>query len=425
MRLWTDFARLRAAGWIAALMVGLAWPLAAHTTESDPYVVQVLGRADTDASGGWWVALWVIDGDRSHFVVSAPRSELGELPDAQWAPADAPALLILERFGAPKLIATRDVALCPTELRWGQALPSLRWDWPVHHVQLQHPTCSSDRCGPRQAWRIELPPHGGDTLPLARLLPGLAAQGSQWLALHVATVHPRPTLSELRTLVAPPTWAGASGGGGELALMASTARHFPAIHEAMLLHAARTQHLDAASAVMLEGPTAVLRPIMHGPHLPLDGEQRAALGLDSGSLMERGGLHRMLLRLLPHDRPSRLSLASRQVRSTSPARDWRALVPDPQDLASCRARLKTFKCAAACAERVSHLPRLAVDGDLIARMTLRERQSACVKSCEKQKAGLRANLVRTHEASQHRQAQAWQRVEALTGRSAADWQREP
>ncbi|MBN8506076.1 MAG: hypothetical protein J0L58_16545 [Burkholderiales bacterium] len=194
-------------------MVALAWPVAAHTTESDPYVERVLGRADADASGGWWVALWVIDGDRSHFVVSAPRSELGDLPDARWTPVDAQALMSLEYFGAPRLLAMSDVSACPVTLRWGQALPPPpNGHWSGERIELQHSSCLTGSCSQRQAWRIELPPGHAKTLPLAQLLPGLAMKEPQWLALHVASAATSPHLSGLRELVVPPEWPLAVNG---------------------------------------------------------------------------------------------------------------------------------------------------------------------------------------------------------------------
>ena len=97
--------------WLAACLA-----LPAQAQDMTPDVV--LARADADASGGWPVVLWIVDGDRSSVVVSAPPAQLGDIPGAAWAPVDADALMNLERFGAPRLRAMAEPGVDAALLDW-------------------------------------------------------------------------------------------------------------------------------------------------------------------------------------------------------------------------------------------------------------------------------------------------------------------
>lgn len=193
----------------------------------------------------------------------------------------------------------------------------------------------------------------------------------------------------------------------------------------MLLQQAQAQQIGAASAVLHFSATGSVGYHRYVRKWGAGETQRTWLGLNSATLRRDGHLSRLLLRLHPHDRPTSLHLTFRSWTPTASSSDLHALVPDSQDVGACRARLDSLDCQPACVERVAQLSRWTLDADRIARMTPAERQSECLKSCQQQRAWPQAHLVRAHEAAQQRQAQAWQRVEALTGRSAADWQREP
>lgn len=411
-RRWVQF-------WLTAVLV-----LPVHAQMPEPDLV--LGRADADASGGWPVALWVIDGDKASFIVSAPRNELGELPGARWTPVDAQALMSLERFGAPQLHAQTDADPCPAALSWGRAMvipPNAHW--PGERVELRHAACSTRDCAQRQAWRIELPPGSGETLPLAQLIPGLVSHGSQWLVLHVASRHSWPGLAEVRELVVPPALRLSVGWDREPVLPLSSAQYFPAIHEALLLHAARGQKLDSVSTLLHNNATGAVAYRGYVRNWDASEAQREALGLQSPSLLRGGYMTRLLLRLQPSDLPATLSLTSRTWTPDASFLTLHALVPRPEGVEACHARLAALQCEPACAERTANLPQWSLDREAIARLKPAERLPACLRACEAQKRSLREGMARNFEAVDSRQRMGWQWVEALTGRGAADWQRQP
>lgn len=59
---------------VAALALGVACALPGQALAQAMTPDVVLARADAEASGGWPVVLWVVDGDRSSVVISAPRA---------------------------------------------------------------------------------------------------------------------------------------------------------------------------------------------------------------------------------------------------------------------------------------------------------------------------------------------------------------
>lgn len=411
--------------WTAACLVaGLA--LAPMVSARAPEPDLVLGLADADASGGWPVALWVIDGNKASFIVSAPRSDLGDLPGARWTPVDAQALMSLERFGAPRLRAREDADPCPATLNWGRPIevpPNAHW--PGERLDLRHADCGAGDCAHRQAWRIDLPAGSGEVLPLGSLLPGVGARGPQWLVLHVASAHPWPGLVELPELVVPPALRLTVDWGRMPVLPLAAARQFPAIHEAMLLYAARAQKLDAVSALLHVSATAAVDRLHYVRNWDAGDAQRELLGLQSALLRRGGQLTRLLLRLQPDDRPVTLSLVARK---WTPDASWvslYALVPRAETAESCRGRLAALRCEPACAERTTSLPRWTRDREAIERLQPSERGPACVQACEAQKSDLQQNLSRYLEAADTRQQRGWDWVAALTGRAAVAWQGQP
>jgi len=413
--------------WWLAVCLALALPAQAQAQEPDI----VVGRADADASGGWPVALWVVDGDRSSFIVSAPREALGELPGASWMPVDAQALMSLERFSAPRLLTQSDSRFCPTTLGWGQGGPS---PWPPsphggggERLDLRHAACAGGACAQRQAWRIELPPGSGETLPLARLLPGLAAHAPDWLALHVVSRHHWPGLAEVRYLAVPPP-LGSAGGDGPPVMPLSAAEHFPAIHTALLLHAALAQKSEAKSTLLRADAMGSIQRVGYVRNWAGSAEEREALGVQSASLGS-SLVARLLLRLHPADRPATLSLMARIDNPGSNFRTLRALMPEPATAEACRDRLTALRCQPACAERVADVQVSLARGwwvdSGIERLALRRRLAACLQSCDLQKRRVEEDMAVNFKAMDERQQRGWQWVEAMTGRAAAHWQRQP
>lgn len=410
--------------WTAACLMAIL-ALAPMVSAQVPQADLVLGRADADASGGWPVALWVIDGDKASFIVSVPRSELGDLPGARWTPVDAQALMSLERFGAPRLEAQQDDDPCPATLNWGRYFEPPSGHWGGERVELRHADCGAGDCTNRQAWRIDLPAGSGEVLPLGKLLPGVGARGPQWLVLHVASAHQWPGLAELPELVVPPASRFSVDWRHRPLLPAAAADHFPALHEAMLLRAAQAQKLDSVSALLHVGGTAAVERLRYVRNWDASDAQREVLGLQSASLRRGGQLTRLQLRLQADDRPATLSLVARKWTPDASWVSWYALVPHAETTESCRARLAALQCEPACAERAASLPRWTRDSEAIERLKPAERRPACVKACEAQKRDVLDDLPRRLKDADARQQRGWDWVKALTGRSAEGWQRQP
>lgn len=410
--------------WLAACLM-----LPARAQDLTPDVV--LARADADASGGWPVVLWVVDGDRSSVVISAPRAQLGEIPGAAWAPVDADALMNLERFGAPRLLAWAESRADATSLDWERASGMSSFPpyahWPGERLELRHAACAGEGCAPRQAWRMELPPGSGETLPLARLLPQLGFDAPAWLVLHVVSRHAAPGLMEVRYLAVPAPLQRAADAAKRAILPAEAAAQFPAIHTAMLMQLARAQGREATSTLMRADNLGSVQRIGYVRSWHGSASQRAALGLQALS-PGTGGLARLLLRLHPADRPATLSLLARSVDGNFAT--LRALLPAPADVQARRDQVAALRCEPACAERLQEVRvRLArgVSPELMAlgRLTPTERLSACLQSCEFQKRRTEEDLPGQLKSAAQRQALAWRWVESLTGRTAAEWQQQP
>lgn len=413
----------------AALALCLAWVLPAPAQDMTPDVV--LARADADASGGWPVVLWIVDGDRSSVVISAPRAQLGDIPGAAWAPVDANALMALERFGAPRLVALAEPGADAALLDWERPSRMSSFPpyghWPGERLDLRHAACAGDGCAPRQAWRIELPPGRGETLPLARLLPQLGADAPAWLVLHVVSRHALPGLMELRYLAVPAPLQAAADAAKRAILPADAAAQFPAIHTAMLMQLARAQGREATSTLMRADDPGPWTAPGYVRSWHSNASQRAALGLQSLS-PDVGSLARLLLRLHPADRPATLSLLARQADGNFAT--LRVLLPAPADVQARRDRVAALRCEPACAERLQEVQvRLArgVSPELMAlgRLTPTERLLACLQSCEFQKRRTEEDLPGQLKSAAQRQALAWRWVESLTGRTAAEWQQQP
>ncbi len=420
---------LRGRSWALCLVLCVAWALPAQAQDMTPDAV--LARADADASGGWPVVLWVVDGDRSSVVISAPRAQLGEISGAAWAPVDADALMSLERFGAPRLLASAAPGADAALLEWERPSRMSSFPpyahWPGERLDLRHAACAGDGCAPRQAWRIELPPGSGETLPLARLLPQLGADAPAWLALYVVSRHAAPGLMEVRYLAVPAPLQPAADPAKRAILPAEAAAQFPAIHTAMLMQLARTQGREATSTLMRADNLGSVQRIGYVRSWHGSASQRAALGLQSVS-PGTGGLARLLLRLHPADRPATLSLLARSVDSNFAT--LRALLPAPADVQARREQVAAMRCEPACAERLQEVRvRLArgLSPELMAldRLTPTERLSSCLQSCEFQKRRTEEDLPGQLKSAAQRQALAWRWVESLTGRTAAEWQQQP
>lgn len=283
---------------MALLACCLAWPSWAMLPAPDV----IVGRADADASGGWPVMLWVVDGERSHVIVRAPRQRLGQLP---WRPADAQALMSLERFGAPKLTQEPGPSRCAAGRGSAAAVePSQPWAAKSHDDSVAHPACGAGDCG-RSAWRVDLPPRTGEELPLARLMPGLAAKRPEWLVLYVVSPLPALPLAGLVQLSLTDALRGprSQAQWSQLRLPAEAASRFPAIHTALLEQAAADQGLANASVLMrADDVTQVWQGASVGPWDGSEAQYRA-LGMQSSATTGGSAIVRLLLRLMPGDRP--------------------------------------------------------------------------------------------------------------------------
>ncbi|MCY4745939.1 hypothetical protein NYO99_13220 [Pelomonas sp. UHG3] len=412
--------------WWKAVWLPLFLALSVHAQPPESDIV--LGRADADASGGWPVVLWVVDGDRASVVVSASRDALGELPGASWVPVDAQALMSLERFGAPQLVARPDATVCPVTLGWARSTPpqlAPYAHWAGERLALRHTECAGGDCAMRQAWRIDLPAGSGESLPLARLLPGLAAHGPEWLVLHVVSRHSWPGLAELRYLAVPPplAWADAAT---VPALPLAAAAQFPAIQAELLLQAARAQGRAATSTLMRADAMGSIGRVGYVRNWAGSAAQREALGVQSISA-QSGRIARLLLRLHPADRPATLSLMARPPNAGSNFVTLHALVPEPATMPACQVAQAALRCEPACAERVAELQQLnrwAWVEPAVARLTPAARLASCRQSCQLQKQRVEQDMAFNFERVAERQQRAWQWVESLTGRSAAAWQRQ-
>lgn len=415
-------------GWLAAAMVWIwvLWPACA--VASDIF----LGRADADASGGWPVGLWVRDGSRSHFIVRANRAELGSLPGRHWRPADARALMDLERSGAPRLAQRMDTDPCPVGLGWGQLL---RLPDSGHGAgggfDLQHAACKAASCA-LPAWRIELPPDAGDTLPLARLLPGLAARRAQWLVLHVVSPYEHVALAGFASLEVPEPLRNSveNRASRRAVLPLAAARQFPALQIAFLEHAAMAQGLGAASVLMRNDREGLVREQDFGQDRAWADPQARLhlLGLAGPSAPDLT-VTRLLLRLAPADRPAVLKLQpnGRPQYEDLPM-TLRALVPPSGNPASCRRQLAAFDCESGCAERVAEigagqpLDEGWPGNATIKTMSPGPRLAACRRACEQNKRRIEVGMQLEFDSLAERQRSAWEWVATPTGRPAADWQ---
>lgn len=408
-------------GWVLWLLLAMCagWPAGGNAQTDGTLIV---GRADADASGDWPVALWVVDGGRSRFIVRAPRRQLGRQP---WRPADAQALMQLERFGAPPLLQSMDTYPCPSDLRWGQVVSIPEAHEPGEREALAHSACGARDCG-GAAWQVALP-DAGDALPLGQLLPGVAADQPEWLVLYVVSrlEYPLPRgVAQLRV-------ADALRGERSLAqwsqfrLPMAAAASFPAIHTALLERAAQDQGLAQASVLMRADLVSLVRP----PRLIRGWEsseaQRRALGV-AGDAVQGHSIMRLLFRLMPADRPRVLQLEGVPWQTAERVDRLSALTPWPETPASCRRRLSAMNCQAACERRVAAMaqePGGSFYADAsINSLTPAQRLPACVKVCESRGAPSDAELQRRFDAIEERQRQAWRWVEQMTGRPADSWQ---
>jgi hypothetical protein len=402
---------------LSMLSVVLAAPAQADADEHGVDVI--VGRADADASGGWPVVLWVLDGERSQLIVRAPREQLATLPGRPWQAMDGAALLNLERYAAPRLVRRWDLDPCPTQLLW-EPHPK-----PIVHVAARRDALEHDRCGAAdcsdRAWRIAMPAE--PVLPLRWLMPGLAAQQPQWLVLHVVSPHEALRLDGLPVLDAPPDLRISAPWRWVELPWAASAR-FPDIHAAMLEHAAAAQGLAQAS-VLMRSDTQSIQPLRFASRWTDSDAYRQALGLSEASV-QRDHIVRLLLRLQPGDRPAELRLQPVDRRSSSTVRPLHASQPLPRSLDSCSRDLDVMDCQAACTRHVGELrqswasqfgPRGAQ-----AAMPAEEVMQLCLPACEGQKRAVAASMERRLEAVPERQLEAWRWVETLTGRPAAAWQ---
>lgn len=412
---------VRCMGWLVAVLICcLAVPSRAEPQEPDV----VVGRADADASGGWPVALWVIDGQSSHLIVRAPREQLG---GQAWRPADAQALMALERFGAPRLVLSPEPHPCPTELRWGALIyPPPNAHFPGERDELAHAACGAGRCS-GEVWRMDLPAASPAALPLAELWPGLAAAGPQWLVVYVVG----PAKGSL-TLAGIPQLRVADGlrmqrsfeQWREFRMPALAAASFPAIHTALLEQAARDQGLAQATVLMRSDSVSAVRPPGYVRGWASTEAQRQALGL-AGDGETNHNIARLLLRVMPADR-TLLQPVGVPWQTAETIADLRAVQLRPETPASCRAALSTMNCEAACDSKVASMkepPRWGFYADqALVTLAADQRRPACLRSCQAQNDPSDKALQQRFDAIAERQQQAWRWVEQMTGRPAAQWQ---
>ncbi len=416
---------MRCMRWLVALLAScMAAPGRAEPPEPDI----VVGRADADASGGWPVALWVMAGKRSHLIVRAPRKQLG---GQAWRPADAQALMALERFGAPRLTLSPEPHPCPTELRWGALIsPPLNAHFPGEREELAHAACGAGSCN-EKAWRLDLPAAPPAALPLPELWPGLAAAGPEWLVVYVV----RRTEGSL-TLAGIPQLRVADGlhmersfeKWRETRMPAQAAASFPAIHTALLEQEARNQGLAQSTVLMRSDRVSAVRPPQYVRGWQSTEAQRQGLGL-SGDSVEGHDIARLLLRVMPADRPLLLRPADVPWQTAETFADLRAVQLRPETPASCRAALSKMNCEAACDSKVASMmepPRWGFYADqALVTLAAHQRRPACLRACRAQKNPPDKALQQRFDTIAERQQQAWAWVESMTGRPAASWRAGP
>lgn len=410
--------------WGQRLAMGVALLAAGMTHAVDDRDVDVIvGRADADASGGWPVAVWVHDGERSHIVLRAPRAQLATLPGQPWEATDAQAVLDLERYGAPRLVGKHDRDPCPTTLRWmwSEANPPRIIHVPDEREALQHPSCGAVDCA-GQAWSIGVPP--GPVLPLRRLMPHLAARQPEWLVLYVVSPAEALRLDGLPLLDVPaslrsgPPWRRSDlpGSAGSL---------FPALHAALLEKAAADQGHAHASLLMRSDMQTTVQPLRFSRLWKGSDAHRQALGLAPASVQGHY-IVRLLLRLHPGDRPVELRLQPVPRDSIATFRTLSAAQPWPRTEDSCRSALDEMDCEAACTRRVAALPRSLVSrfGQHTGSASAPEdvAMQTCRIECQSQKRQVAATMAGELDAVPQRQERAWRWVEELTGRPADSWQ---
>lgn len=394
------------AGLAAAIACCLALPSRAWMPAPDV----IVSRADADASGGWPVALWVVDGQRSFFTVRTSRERLGRLA---WRPANAQALMQLERFGAPELTTQPEPNPCPVDLGWGDlaALPDAH---PLDEQEAPgHPACAAGACK-SVAWRAPVPTGEAGTLPLARLMPDLAARRPEWLVLYVVSPADSVTLQQVAALNPDDALRGPRSQieWSQLRLPGDAAARFPAIHQALLEQAAVDQGLAQASVLMRND---VLSPVhslgnRDGWSTDFDG-QRPALGLDAAHLRNHV-VTRLLMRLVPADRPATL-----QLQTGAPFGSMlrlKALEQRPETLASCRSRLAALDCNQVCSSMTTTGAAQSKPGS--------RRLRACAQSCQAMTNPPDAVIQQRLDDLAERQSQAWRWVAQMTGQPVSRWQ---
>lgn len=404
---------------LLALCAGLS--LVSTTWADDEDTQVIVGRADADASGGWPLAVWVLDGDRSHFIVRAPHEQLAAPPGRTWEAMDAASLLDLERYGAPRLVLQQDYDACSTTLLWERPLGSRR----IIHVaperdELQTPACGAASCS-GQAWRISL--EAGPVLPLKALMPGLSARQPEWLVLYVIGPDEALRLEGLPMLDVPAPWR--LDASRLFDLPSDAIVRFPAIHAAMLEHAAARQGLAQASVLMRSDMQTTVQPLRLSRLWNGSPEHREALGL-AVPTVQGHYIVRLLLRLHPDDRPAELRLQPAPRRSIEAFRTLHAGKPLGQSADSCRRSLATMDCETACTERIDELRKSYVSRNGV-KGALHDTDSEtlmqqCRPACEAQRHNAAASVELHLDAVPQRQQEAWHWVEEMTGRSAASWQ---
>lgn len=416
---------VRCMRWLVAL---LACCMAVPSRAGPPAPDVVVGRADADASGGWPVALWVMAGERSHLIVRAPREQLG---GQAWRPADAQGLMALERFGAPRLTLLPAPHPCSTELSWGALIsPPPNAHFPGERDELAHAACGAGHCS-EEAWHLDLPATTPAALPLAELWPGLAAAGPEWLVVYVVG----PTEGSL-ALAGVPQLRVPDGlhmqrsfeQWREIRMPAQAAASFPDIHTALLEQEARNQGLAQSTVLMRSDSVSAVRPPRYIRGWASTEAQRQGLGL-SGDSVEDHHIVRLLLRVVPADRPLLLQPADVPGQTAETFADLHAVQLRPETPASCRAALSKMNCEAACDSKVASMkkpPRWGFYADkALVTLAANQRRPACLRACQAQKDPPDKELQQRFDTNAERQQQAWAWVESMTGRPAASWRAGP
>ncbi|MDM4768420.1 hypothetical protein [Pelomonas sp. SE-A7] len=419
-------SRLRSLALLAALLSGLT---PAHGQQARPWEEPelIVGRADADASGGWPVALLVVDGPRRVFTVRLAREQLGSLPGREWRPVDSEALMSLERYAAPQLVLQPDLDGCRTELNWRRPIVRL----PSHYIrpqrpELAHASCVGMRCGgAAQAWQIELDEGDGPGLPLALLLPQLGRKAMDRLVLHVTAKDYAVRVQGLPHLPPPPRRDMASVRmTPEYWFPADAAAEFPALHLAMLDLQANSQGLAGRSIVELADPVGPAGRLAYSPHWGGEPAQRELLGFGADGMYGHY-LTRLLLRLSPGDPVETLQLGT--VHDHTRYADFKAIAPATASPAACEQRLQALQCVPACEERVRQVhasPRSYGLAEESLSGWPEEGYRACTAACEKQKVDVRAAVQRYYDSTaDERQRHAWKFYEWMTGQPASAWRR--